>query len=155
MEPTFIKMTANGKKQIEDEITALQQKRPALVKRLAAAAALGDRSENAEYSTSKHDLRQLDSRVHYLKKQLQFSQVITPANNQQVDLGSTVTIEFLDDHSTETYEMVGKQEADLDANKIYFKSPLGKQLMHHQVGQTVTIQAPASTYAVKIKTISA
>lgn len=150
MEPTFHKMTPAGYKAIEQEIVKLKQKRPHLIKVLAAAAALGDRSENAEYSSSKRDLGQLNGRLHYLEKQLKYANVVEPADNDKLDIGKFVTIEFMDDHEQETYQMVGEQEANLDQNKISFTSPIGKALNNHQINDVVTVTAPNGSYQVKI-----
>ena len=58
--------------------------------------------------------------------------------------------EFEDDHEQETYHIVGKQEADLAKQKISFDSPLGQALLHKTAGTTVTVEAPQSSYKVKI-----
>ncbi|WP_373842902.1 transcription elongation factor GreA [Limosilactobacillus sp.] len=146
----FQKMTANGYHEIENQITDLQKQRPGKIAQLKAARALGDLSENTEYSTAKRELRHLESRLRYLNKQLQYAQIITPTDNHQVDLGTIVTLKFMDDNEITNYQIVGKQEADLTKQKITFDSPLGKAVMHHQVGETVTVQAPQTAYQVKI-----
>lgn len=146
----FQKMTPNGYHEIEQEIANLQAKRPAKIAQLKAARALGDLSENTEYSTAKRELRHLESRLRYLNKQLQYSQVIKPADGQTVDLGTRVTLRFADDDEVTDYQVVGKMEADLAKQKISFDSPLGRALLHHRVGETVTVQAPQSAYQVKI-----
>ncbi|KRN51173.1 transcription elongation factor grea [Pediococcus damnosus] len=153
-EPYFNKITATGYHEIEKEIEELKAKRPALTKRLAAAAALGDRSENAEYTFSKRDLRQLESRLHFLNKQLQYSKIVQPTNNQIVEIGKKVTIEFVDDHDQMDYQLVGKQEADIKTNKISLVSPLGSALLNKTVGDIVTIHAPEETYQVKILSVN-
>ena len=139
----FQKMTANGYHEIEEQIAKLQQQRPAKIEQLKAARALGDLSENTEYSTAKRELRHLESRLRYLNKQLQYAEIVTPKNDHTIDLGTTVTIEFEDDHEQETYHIVGKQ-------KISFDSPLGQALLHKTAGTTVTVEAPQSSYKVKI-----
>lgn len=146
----FQKMTANGYHEIEQAITKLQDQRPAKIEQLKAARALGDLSENTEYSTAKRDLRHLESRLRYLNKQLQYAQIITPADDHTVDLGTTVTIAFEDDDEQEVYHIVGKQEADVAKQKISFDSPLGQALMHQPAGAIVTVAAPQSSYKVKI-----
>lgn len=150
MEPVFNKMTPAGYKAIEQEIVELKKQRPQKIKNLAAAAALGDRSENAEYTTSKQELGRLNSRLHYLSKQLQYADVVEPADNDILDIGKFVTIEFMDDHDQLTYQMVGKQEANLDQKKISFTSPIGKALDKHKVNDIVTVNSPAGSYQVKI-----
>lgn len=150
MEPTFNKMTPAGYKAIEQEIRHLKDIRPEKIKILAAAAALGDRSENTEYSTAKRDLGHLEGRLRFLQKQLQYADVVVPADNAILDIGKFVTIEFLDDHDQVTYQLVGKQEANLDQNKISFASPIGSALENHKVGDVVSVSAPAGSYQVKI-----
>lgn len=153
MEPTFNKMTPAGYHAIEQEIKDLKKIRPEKIKILAAAAALGDRSENTEYSSAKRDLGHLESRLRFLAKQLQYADVVTPADNDKLDIGKFVTIEFMDDHDQVTYQLVGKQEANLTENKISFASPIGKALDNHKVGDVVTVSAPAGSYQVKIISI--
>ena len=146
----FQKMTANGYHEIEQEIAELQKQRPAKIEQLKAARALGDLSENTEYSTAKRELRHLESRLRYLNKQLQYAQIVTPTNDNTVDLGTTVTLEFEDDAEQEIYHIVGKQEADIAKQKISFDSPLGQAIMHQAAGKTVTVVAPQSSYKVTI-----
>ncbi|VDG21145.1 transcription elongation factor GreA [Lactiplantibacillus mudanjiangensis] len=150
MEPTFNKMTPAGYHAIEQEIEDLKQQRPHRIKVLAAAAALGDRSENAEYTNAKRDLGRLESRLRFLNKQLQYAQVVEPADNDQLDIGKSVTLEFLDDHDQVTYQLVGKQEANLADQKISFTSPIGKALTGHTTNDIVTVTAPNGNYQVKI-----
>ncbi|MFC6201067.1 transcription elongation factor GreA [Lactiplantibacillus nangangensis] len=150
MEPTFNKMTPAGYHAIEQEIADLIAQRPHRIKVLAAAAALGDRSENAEYTNAKRDLGRLESRVRFLNKQLQYAKVVEPADNDQLDIGKSVTLEFMDDHDQVTYQLVGKQEANLEQNKISFTSPIGAALDHHTVNDVVTVAAPNGSYQVKI-----
>lgn len=146
----FQKMTVTGYHEIEEEIEQLKKQRPAKIAQLKAARALGDLSENTEYSTAKRELRHLESRMRYLNKQLQYSEIIKPSDANTVDLGTTVTLQFEDDNETVHYAIVGKQEADLNKQKISFDSPLGRALLHQSVGQTVSVEAPQSTYQVKI-----
>ena len=146
----FQKMTPTGYHEIEEEIEKLKKQRPAKIEQLKAARALGDLSENTEYSTAKRELRHLESRMRYLNKQLQYAEIVKPSDSQTVDLGTTVTLQFEDDDETVDYAIVGKQEADLKKQKVSFDSPLGQAVLHHKVGETVTVQAPQSTYGVKI-----
>ena len=93
----FQKMTPTGYHEIEQEIEKLQAQRPAKIAQLKAARALGDLSENTEYSTAKRELRHLESRLRYLNKQLQYAEIIKPTDSQTIDLGTTVTLQFIDD----------------------------------------------------------
>lgn len=150
----FQKMTPEGYREIEEQIEELKKDRPVKIARLKAARALGDLSENTEYSTAKRDLRHLESRLRFLNKQLTYAQIIQPQGNGKIDLGSTVTIEFLDDHDQVTYKIVGTQEADLAANKLAFDSPLGQAMMNQVAGTSVNVVSPDSTYQVKIISVN-
>lgn len=150
MEPYFNKMTPDGYAEIESEIEKLKFDRPSRIEALAAARALGDLSENAEYSSAKRDLRRLEGRLRFLNKQLQYAQIVTPSDSDVVEIGKTITIQFLDDEEEETYLVVGKQEANISAGKLSFNSPLGAAVMNHKVNDIVNISSPDSTYAVKI-----
>lgn len=150
MQPYFNKMTPTGYHEIETEIDALKQDRPAKIKQLQEARALGDLSENAEYSAAKRDLRHLESRLRFLNKQLQYAQVVQPSETNQIDIGKRVTLEFSDDHFEETYTIVGKQEADLKNRKLSFDSPLGRAILNHTKNDVVSVTAPDGQYHVKI-----
>lgn len=146
----FQKMTKSGYREIEGEIAQLQAQRPAKIDQLKAARALGDLSENTEYSTAKRELRHLESRLRYLNKQLQYSQIVAPTSASEVDLGTTVTLRFEDGDDVTTYQIVGKQEANLAKQKVSFDSPLGQAILHQPAGQTVTVHAPQASYQVTI-----
>lgn len=146
----FQKMTPEGYHEIEEQIEELKQDRPSKIARLKAARALGGLSENTEYSTAKRDLRHPESRLRFLNKQLTYAQIIQPQANGKIDLGSSVTIEFMDDHEQVTYKLVGTQEADLASQKLAFDSPLGQALMGQTAETVVDVESPDSTYQVKI-----
>jgi transcription elongation factor GreA len=150
MEPYFNKMTPDGYAEIEEEIKKLKLDRPSKIEALAAARDLGDLSENTEYSFAKRDLRRLEGRLRFLNKQLQYAQIVTPSDSDVVEIGKTITIQFLDYEEEETYLVVGKQEANISAGKLSFNSPLGAAVMNHKVNDIVNISSPDSTYAVKI-----
>lgn len=85
-----------------------------------------------------------------MNKQLQYAQIVTPSDSDVVEIGKTITIQFLDDEEEKTYLVVGKQEANISAGKLSFNSPLGAAVMNHKVDDIVNISSPDSTYAVKI-----
>lgn len=146
----FQKMTPTGYQQIKDEIAALKKDRPRRIKLLQEARSLGDLSENSEYTEAKKELRHLESRLRYLDKQLRYSEIIKSEADGVVDLGKTVELRFDDDDEVDTYQIVGRLEADLAAGKISFDSPLGKALMKQKAGTTVEVEAPAGNYKVTI-----
>ena len=154
MEPYFNQMTAAGQQAIVAEIEALKAERPRRIKILQAARALGDLSENADYSAAKRDLRHLESRLRFLNKQLQFAKVVTPTASDQAEIGNYVLLEFLDDHEQVTYQLVGKQEADIGQQKLSFASPLGQALLKQIPGTIVQVTAPNGAYQVKLLNVS-
>lgn len=145
----FQKMTPEGYKQIEDEIARLKKDRPRRIKILQAARALGDLSENTEYTEAKRDLGHLQSRLRYLGKQLKYAEIVEAKDDGKVDLGKTVVLKF-DDDETEEYKIVGRMEADLADSKISFDSPLGQAIMKQEAGTVATVEAPAGKYKVTI-----
>ena len=104
---TYHEITPAGLANLKQEVADLKAIRPAKIKHLAEAAALGDRSENAEYSAAKRELRQLEGRLRYLDKLIRYAKVTTPAAANLADIGNWVTLEFDDDQDEDTYELVG------------------------------------------------
>ena len=149
----YQKMTPQGYQKIKDEIADLKKDRPRRIKILQEARSLGDLSENTEYTEAKRDLGHLQSRLRYLEKQLKYAEIIEKTADGKVDLGKTVTLKFADDPEIETYQVVGRMEADIGAGKIAFDSPLGQAIMKKEVGETVKVVAPAGEYRVTIKAI--
>lgn len=118
-------------------------RRPAVVRALSAAAAEGDRSENAEYQYRKKELREIDRRVRYLQKRLPVLRVVTeaPADAGRVHFGATVT--YVDDAGRETrVRIVGADEADPAGGRISVDSPVARVLIGRRVDDEVTIDLP-------------
>lgn len=149
----YQKMTPEGYQKIKNEIAELKKDRPRRIKILQEARALGDLSENTEYTEAKRDLGHLQSRVRYLEKQLKYADVVDKTADGKVDLGKTVTLKFDDDDETEKYKVVGRMEADIAAGKVAFDSPLGQAIMKKEVNTTVSVMAPAGEYHVTIMAI--
>ena len=146
----YQKMTPEGYQEIKDEIARLKKDRPRRIKILQEARSMGDLSENSEYTTAKMELGRLQSRLRYLDKQLRYSEIIQKDKSGTIDLGSNVKLLFEGDDDAEEYRIVGRMEADLAKGKISFDSPLGQALMKQKAGATVTVEAPAGSYDVKI-----
>lgn len=154
MHPQFVPMTKTGYQKIQQEIADLKKTRPGLIKALADARALGDLSENAEYSAAKRDLRRMEGRLRYLERQINYSKIVENTDRTKIDLGSNVTLRFLDDDFTVTYEIVGKHEADVAQQKVSYQSPLGAALLHYHLHDVVTVNAPDEQYQVEILAIN-
>lgn len=139
--PTY--MTPGGTRRIEEQLEALGDERVKVTKTTADAAAEGDRSENAEYIYGKRRMRQIDSRMRFLRKILESVVVIDPAldRGDRVYFGASVTLaeEGAEDV---TYAIVGEHETDAERGRISYRSPLGAALLKKTVHDEVVITTP-------------
>ncbi len=148
-------ITQQGFEVLQAEEKVLWSKRRVVVAALSAAAAEGDRSENAEYIYRKKELRGLDWRIHYLQKRLPNLQVISekPGNLEQVFFSATLTLE--DDTGKETtYRIVGPDEIDHQTHYISMDSPVAKALFKKQLDDEVSVTTPAGRITYVITDIS-
>ena len=136
-------ITPEGKRTLLTEQKALWLRRREVVAALSAAAAEGDRSENAEYIYRKKELREIDGRIRYLQKRLPDLNVVTqkPASSSQVYFGATVTLEDEAD-TTVIYRIVGPDEFDQAEHYISVDSPLAKSLLKRKQGDLVEVEVP-------------
>ncbi len=111
-----------------------------MVAALAAAAAEGDRSENAEYIYRKKELREIDRRIRYLQKRLPELNVVDkiPASNDRVFFGATVELEDEND-KVSIYRIVGPDEFDRQDHFISIDSPLARALLKHEAGDEIKL----------------
>lgn len=136
-------ITRAGYLRLETESKALWVRRREVTKALAAAAAEGDRSENAEYIYRKKELRELDRRIRYLQKRLPDLQVVdsVPSNPEQIFFGAQVTLE--DEAGAEyQYRIVGPDEFDPERGWISMDAPLARALLKRSVDDEVQVQTP-------------
>jgi transcription elongation factor GreB len=137
-------ITPEGKKRLSDEFEQLWRiRRPEVTAALAAAAAEGDRSENAEYIYRKKQLREIDSRIHHLKERLEHIVVVDskPDNESQVFFGAWVRLEDEEGKISE-YRIVGPDESDHAKGLISMDSPMAKALMKKNEGEEVIVKRP-------------
>ena len=121
--------------------------RPQVVQEVADAAAMGDRSENAEYIYGKRRLREIDRRLGWLEERLQIAVVIDPTQptqREQAFFGAKVTIEpvHADGTAPRTLQIVGQDEVDVDAGRISYLSPIGRALLGKRVDDEIAVQTP-------------
>jgi transcription elongation factor GreB len=132
-----------GFETLQAESRALWVKRREVTAALAAAAAEGDRSENAEYIYRKKQLREMDRRIRYLQKRLPELTVVDARTDdtEQVFFGAWVTLE--DEQGKEvTYRIVGADEFDPKRNWISIDSPMARALLKKQPDDEVTVDTP-------------
>ena len=137
-------ITAEGFRALHAELDRLWKvERPRVTSEVAAAAAQGDRSENAEYIYGKKRLREIDRRVRYLTKRIDAVTVVEPSKEQEgrVFFGAWVTIEDEDGVSS-TVRVVGSDEIDLDKGWISVESPLARALLGKREGDVCGVQRP-------------
>ncbi len=136
-------ITAEGYQVLEEELKAIWVRRAGVTQALAAAAAEGDRSENAEYIYRKKELREIDRRIRYLQKGMPSLKVITeaPTDQSRVFFAAWVTLEDEDGQAV-TYRIVGPDEFDPAKGWISMDSPVAKALIKKTVDDEVTVRTP-------------
>lgn len=136
-------LTLEGKAQLEHELEQLRTvKVPMLVSRLQQLSTEGDISDNSEYEDTKEELVLAEARIREIEHILRRAQVITQEGRRDVvQLGSRVTV--IDDEGiTETWVIVGPEEANAMHGRISIESPVGAALLGKRAGDTVVVQAP-------------
>jgi transcription elongation factor GreB len=138
-------ITREGAERLREELLQLLRvKRPEVTAAVAAAAALGDRSENAEYIYGKKMLREIDRRIRFLEKRLQELKVIDqlPADQQRVFFGAWVVLEDGQGEQHQ-YRLVGPDETDTERGFINIDSPLARALLKKTLDDEVSVRTPA------------
>ena len=147
-------LTEEGLKELQDELDDLiNVKRPANLKAIKEARALGDLSENADYDAAKNDQAELEGRIKKIEKMLENYEIIEKKSNDKVGLGSTVNIKYIDDDEEDEYVIVGSQEADPFESKISNESPIAIAIMNKKVGDIVEVESPNGSYKIEITAI--
>lgn len=146
-------ITPQGFARLKKELDALwEQERPKVVRTVHWAAGNGDRSENGDYIYGKKRLRQIDSRVRFLRKRLETLTVVDPAgqkNRDRVFFGATVTF-VSQDRPPRTVTLVGRDEIDTDGGCISMSSPIGRALMGKNIGAFVLVDTPSGEDEIEI-----
>ena len=137
-------ITRAGKEKLEHELQYLWRiKRPEVTQAVSEAAALGDRSENAEYKEGKRQLREIDRRIRYLTKRLEILKVIdySPEQEGKAFFGAWVELESEEDEIIHC-RIVGADEIDVKNNHITIDSPMAKAVVGRQVDDEIVVNAP-------------
>lgn len=137
-------ITPAGMRSLEQEQKAIWLKRREVVAALSAAAAEGDRSENAEYIYRKKELRELDRRIRYLQKRMPELKVVDqkPASSDKVYFGASVQLED-ESGAVSMHRIVGPDEFDHQAHYISVDSPLARSLLKKELGEEIEVEAPS------------
>ncbi len=137
-------ITPEGDKRLRDELTWLWKiERPKITQSVSEAAALGDRSENAEYIYGKRRLREIDRRVRHLSKRLEVLTVVSkaPSDPSKIYFSAYVCAED-DDGKEQHFRLIGPDEIGEKPGYISIDAPLGRALLGKQVDSEVEISTP-------------
>jgi transcription elongation factor GreB len=148
-------ITPEGFRRLQEEAERLWRvERPRVTQQVSDAAALGDRSENAEYIYGKKRLREIDSRLRFLQKKLDTLTVVRepPPRRDRVYFGAFVSVEEESGESAE-YRLVGPDESDPARGLLSIESPLGRALMGRSEGDEVAVSRPRGDAVVVISAI--
>ena len=147
-------LTILGLQKLQKELEEIKNiKRPKVISAIAEARVHGDLKENAEYHAAKEQQSQIESRVLEINDTIARANVIDVTkieNDGKVIFGSTITIKDLDKDKNNSFKIVGKDEANVSKNLIYFKSPMGKSLIGKNVGDLVNVITPSGEKSFEI-----
>ncbi|MAJ23301.1 MAG: transcription elongation factor GreA [Candidatus Pelagibacter sp. TMED64] len=150
-------ITVTGLEKLKEEINYLKNiKRPEIVQAIAEARAHGDLKENAEYHAAREQQSLMESRVIEINDIIARANVIDISKIEKSDkviFGSTVTLIDLENEETKQFKLVGKDEANIKKNLVFFKSPIGKGLIGKKKGELVTIKIPSGEKSFEIKSV--
>ena len=140
-------ITSQGLEKIKKELQELKKvKRPKIISAIAEARAHGDLKENAEYHAAKEEQAKIESRVIEINDLIARANVVDVTKLEKKDnviFGSTVSLINLENNEKKTYKIVGKDEADITKNYIYFRSPIGKALIGKNKKDLITVITPS------------
>ena len=133
-------ITPEGFASLRQELDAIWKRRAQVTRALSAAAAEGDRSENAEYIYRKKELREIDRRIRYLQKRLPELKVVSqaPSERDKIFFGAWVTLEDASGRE-HCYRIVGPDEFNPEKGWISVDSPMARALMKKSVDDEVTV----------------
>ena len=140
-------ITVLGLEKLQKELEEIKNvKRPKIIAAIAEARGHGDLKENAEYHAAKEQQAQTESRVLQINNVIANANVIDITkieNTGKIVFGSTVTVKDVNKNNKISFKIVGRDEADVNKNLIYFKSPMGKSLIGKESGDLVNFSTPS------------
>jgi transcription elongation factor GreB len=152
-------ITPEGERRLREELDQLwRDERPRVTLAVQAAAAQGDRSENAEYTYGKKRLHEIDRRVRFLRKRLEGMTVVdaqaagAARDTERIYFGAWVQVEY-PDGERRWYRIVGPDEFDMDADYISMDSPLGRSLLRRALDEQISVELPSGTTTLMVAAI--
>ena len=146
-------LTKEGLQKIEEELLYLKSvKRNEIAEKIKVAREFGDLSENSEYDAAREAQREMEARILYLEEQIKTATVIDIADlkGDKVSVGTKVTVYDADFEEEIVYEIVGRNEAEPENNKVSDQSPIGMALIGKKKGDVVSVESPGGEYSLKI-----
>ncbi|MBQ4075696.1 MAG: transcription elongation factor GreA [Clostridia bacterium] len=146
-------VSAEGMKKLEEKLQYLTTVRRAEVaEQIAIARGFGDLSENAEYDEAKNEQSRLEAEIIELENAIRTAIIIDDSDisTDSVNVGTTVKVLYVEDGDEEEYAIVGARESDPMNNRISNECPIGAALLGHKEGETVMVDAPDGSVALKI-----
>ena len=148
-------LTSEGFLELETELNKLKtEDRPRIIEAIKEARAQGDLSENADYDAARDEQAKIEARIQELEYMLEHAKIIEKVSGDTVNVGTTVTVQYIEDEDEEEYSIVGALEADPFENKISNESPIGKAIMNRKVGEIISVDSPNGSYDIKIVKIA-
>ena len=150
-------ITIKGLEKLKRELEELKNiKRPKIVAAIAEARGHGDLKENAEYHAAKEEQARMESRIIEINDLIARANVIDVTKLEKKDnviFGATVELINLKNNEKKIYKIVGKDEADITKNYIYFRSPVGKALIGRKKKESITVATPSGEKNFEIKEV--
>ncbi|HKI60643.1 MAG TPA: transcription elongation factor GreA [Mariprofundaceae bacterium] len=151
-----VPMTKQGAEALREQLHYLKgEKRHKIIANIEEARAHGDLSENAEYHAAKEDQGMNEAKVKDLEDRLARAQVIDPAtiNSEKIVFGATIELVDSETEKEVTYQIVGEDEANIEAGKISVTSPIARALIGKEEGDVAVVNAPGGEREYEIATI--
>jgi transcription elongation factor GreA len=150
-------LTQEGYEKLKEELRSLKgPKRMEVAHELEVARAHGDLRENAQYDAAKESKQKLEARIRLLEEKLMIAKVVDlkDAPTDKIYFGTTVELKNKKANANVKFTFVAEDEQDVNKGKLSINSPIGKQLLGHQVGETVEVKVPAGIIPFEILKIS-
>jgi transcription elongation factor GreA len=151
-----VPMTPQGAQKLREELARLKEERPKISREIGVAREHGDLKENAEYHAAKERQGMVEARIKDIEDKLARAEVIDPTklSGDRVRFGATVTVTNLDTDEETSFQIVGADEADINAGTISVSAPLARALIGKSIGDEVIVNLPAGKRRYEIAEIA-
>jgi transcription elongation factor GreA len=151
-------VTPEGLEKLQKELSYLTEvRRREVADRIRQAREFGDISENSEYDEAKNEQGLLERRIGELQRRIRNVKVVDPSEAEEdaVDLGTTVTLRAVEQGQERTFQIVGANESDPTSGKLSHASPVGRAVLKRKVGEKVTVSTPRGATEYEIVNVEA